>query len=45
VTSDPLQAQSLFAAVHGLAILEIDGRFPPGTPLDDLWAHTARVYS
>ena len=45
VTADPLQAQSLFAAAHGLAILEIDDRFPPGTPLDDLWAHTARVYS
>lgn len=45
VTADPLQAQSLFAAAHGLAILEIDDRFPPGTPFDDLWAHTARVYS
>ena len=45
VTDSQLTAQAFFAAVHGLAILEIDGRFPPGSPVDDLWAHTAEVFS
>ncbi|GAB2504610.1 Tetracycline repressor protein class H [Corynebacterium atrinae] len=44
VTGDPLKAQSLFASTHGLAILEIDGRFPPGSPIDDLWEQTAEIY-
>lgn len=44
VTGSPADAQALFAALHGLAILEIDGRFPPGTPVDDLWARTAELF-
>lgn len=44
VTDSPVDAQAFFAALHGLAILEIDGRFPPGTPIDDLWARTAELY-
>lgn len=44
VTGDALKAQSLFSAAHGLAILEIDGRFPPGSPIEDLWEKTAEIY-
>ena len=43
VTDSPVDAQALFAALHGLAILEIDGRFPPDTPVADLWARTAQA--
>ncbi|MDO5669111.1 MAG: TetR/AcrR family transcriptional regulator [Corynebacterium sp.] len=44
VTDSPVDAQTFFATLHGLAILEIDGRFPPGTPIDDLWARAAQLY-
>ncbi|MDO5511439.1 TetR/AcrR family transcriptional regulator [Corynebacterium sp.] len=44
VTDTPIDAQTFFATVHGLAILEIDGRFPPGTPIDDLWARAAALF-
>lgn len=44
VTDSPVDAQAFFATLHGLAILEIDGRFPPGTPIDELWERTAALY-
>lgn len=32
------RARAAWASAHGLAILEIDGRFPPGADLDQAWA-------
>ena len=34
---DPDRARALWAFAHGMAILEIDGRFPPGADLDAAW--------
>ncbi|ADG77109.1 putative transcriptional regulator, TetR family [Tsukamurella paurometabola DSM 20162] len=44
VTGDPHAAQALWAAAHGLAILEIDGRFPTGTAPDATWNDLARRF-
>ena len=35
---DPDRARTLFAFVHGMVILELDDRFPPGADLDAAWA-------
>lgn len=43
VTGDPHVAQALWAAAHGIAILEIDGRFPQGE-LDRTWQELARRF-
>ncbi|MGX9294876.1 TetR/AcrR family transcriptional regulator [Tsukamurella paurometabola] len=45
VTGDPHAAQALWAAAHGMAILEIDGRFPTGTAPDATWAELARRFT
>ncbi|WP_226346681.1 TetR/AcrR family transcriptional regulator [Agilicoccus flavus] len=45
VTGDPIRAQALWAATHGLAVLELDGRFPPGSPVDKAWAATAWAFA
>lgn len=45
VTGDPHAAQALWAAAHGMAILEIDGRFPTGTAPDATWHELARRFS
>ena len=37
VTGEPYLAQALWAFAHGMTILEIDGRFPPGADLDAAW--------
>ncbi|CAM3625969.1 TetR/AcrR family transcriptional regulator [Nocardiopsis rhodophaea] len=37
LTGDPERAQGLWAFAHGMVILEIDGRFPPGSNLDRTW--------
>jgi AcrR family transcriptional regulator len=34
---DPDAARALWAFAHGMAILELDGRFPPGADLDAAW--------
>jgi hypothetical protein len=34
VTGDPHRAQALWSLAHGLVILELDGRYPPGSELD-----------
>lgn len=34
VTGDSWQAQALFSLAHGMTILELDDRFPPGSDLD-----------
>ncbi len=43
VTGDPHVAQALWAGAHGMAILEIDGRFPGGE-LDRTWAELATKF-
>lgn len=39
VGDDPDRARALFAFAHGMVILELDDRFPPGADLDAAWAH------
>lgn len=34
---DPDRARALWAFAHGMAILELDGRFPPAADLDAAW--------
>lgn len=43
VSGDPVRAQALWAFAHGMVVLEIDGRFPPGSPLDETWATGAAL--
>jgi AcrR family transcriptional regulator len=38
VLPDEDQARAAWAGAHGLSILEIHGRFPPGADLDSAWA-------
>jgi AcrR family transcriptional regulator len=35
---DPARARALWGLAHGLATLELDGRFPPGADVDAAWA-------
>jgi AcrR family transcriptional regulator len=35
--ADEHRARAAWAAAHGLAILELNGRFPPGADLDAAW--------
>jgi len=35
---DEHRARAAWAAAHGMAILELNGRFPPGADLDAAWA-------
>jgi hypothetical protein len=37
VLPDENTARAAWAAAHGLAILELNGRFPPGADLDAAW--------
>jgi AcrR family transcriptional regulator len=45
VTGDAYRSQALWAFAHGMVILEIDGRFPPGSELDRTWAAGAAAFS
>ncbi|WP_161499512.1 TetR/AcrR family transcriptional regulator [Tsukamurella tyrosinosolvens] len=45
VTGDEHAAQALWAAAHGMAILEIDGRFPTGAAPDETWDELARRFT
>ncbi len=36
-TEDPWRAQALFSFAHGMVILELDDRFPPGSDLGRSW--------
>ena len=38
VAGDPDRARAAWAFAHGMAILELDGRFPPTADLDAAWA-------
>lgn len=37
VGGDPDRARAAWAFAHGMTILELDGRFPPGADLDAAW--------
>jgi len=37
VTGNPVSARACWAFAHGMVILELDGRFPPGADLDAAW--------
>lgn len=41
---DPHRAQALWAAVHGMVILELDGRFPTGTAPERTWRELVRHF-
>jgi AcrR family transcriptional regulator len=43
-TGDPWQAQALFAFAHGMVILELDDRFPPGSDLRRTWRAGTRAF-
>jgi AcrR family transcriptional regulator len=44
-TGEPYLAQALWAFAHGTAVLEIDGRFLPGSDLDRTWAEGAAAFA
>jgi AcrR family transcriptional regulator len=37
IAGDPDLARAIWAFAHGMTILELDGRFPPGADLDRAW--------
>lgn len=45
VARDPHRAQALWAAAHGLIILEIDGRLPSGPAPRATWEALARAFA
>lgn len=44
VTGEPYRAQALWSATHGTVILELDGRYLPGSDLDRTWAALAAAF-
>jgi AcrR family transcriptional regulator len=42
---DPQRAQALWSCAHGMAILEIDGRYPDGSDLDATWRAAAAAFA
>lgn len=40
---DPVTARAVRAFAHGMTILELNGRFPPGAELDAAWAAGLRA--
>ena len=44
VGGDRDAARALWAFAHGMTILELDGRFPPGANLDAAWARGLRGF-
>lgn len=44
VTGDPSLAQALWSFAHGMVILELDDRYPPGSALDDTWRAGADAF-
>jgi AcrR family transcriptional regulator len=43
-TGDPWRAQALFSFAHGLVVLEIDDRLPPGSDLQRTWDAGAAAF-
>jgi AcrR family transcriptional regulator len=44
VTGDPSRAQALWSFAHGMLILELDRRYPPGSDLDSTWQAGADAF-
>lgn len=44
VTGDPHVAQALWSFAHGMLILELDDRYPPGSDLDRTWRAGATAF-
>ena len=44
VTGDPSLAQALWSFAHGMLILELDNRYPPGSDLDSTWRAGAAAF-
>ena len=44
VGGDPDLARAVWAFAHGMTILELNGRFPPGADLDAAWAAGMRAF-
>ncbi len=44
VTGDSAVAQALWSFAHGMLILEMDGRYPPGSDLDHTWEAGAEAF-
>jgi AcrR family transcriptional regulator len=44
VTGDPSLAQALWSFAHGMVILELDDRYPPGSDLDGTWRAGAAAF-
>jgi AcrR family transcriptional regulator len=44
VTGDPALAQALWSFAHGMVVLELDRRYPPGSDLDATWQAGARAF-
>ena len=42
---DPHRAQALWSLAHGMVILELDGRYPPGSNLDRTWRAAADAFA
>ncbi|HUY30028.1 MAG TPA: WHG domain-containing protein [Acidimicrobiales bacterium] len=44
VTGDASLAQALWSFAHGMVVLELDGRHPPGSDLDATWRAGADAF-
>jgi len=44
VTGDASLAQALWSFAHGMVILELDDRYPPGSDLDQTWRAGAEAF-
>ena len=44
VTGDPWLAQALWSFAHGMLILELDQRYPPGSDLRRTWRAGANAF-
>jgi AcrR family transcriptional regulator len=44
VTGDEPLAQALWSYAHGMVVLELDGRYPPGSDLDATWRAGAEAF-
>lgn len=44
VTGNPSLAQALWSFAHGMVILELDHRYPPGSDLDQTWRTGAAAF-
>ncbi|MFL0576454.1 TetR/AcrR family transcriptional regulator [Brevibacterium luteolum] len=45
ITGDAATAQALWAAAHGLTILQLDDRLPPGSDIDAAWGALAEAFA